>query len=216
MPVYGKGRILRANPKHPIREAHARESEKAKGKSRRVVLQRTGQWSVFFTPIQKISTELGLDIPRWIERRLENKRKLNILDWGCGAGTAATQLGEKYGRFIHMYGYGNMPHESWAKNAHVKFIWQDQQSMLRYFKDGSLDLIYSRFGLYHTLRPQIPLEERMEYWVSLVKKLSTKGLLISDLMDRPFPRSMIIRIQHEVPNAHVELRAGTVWIARSK
>lgn len=217
MPIYGKGRVERkSNDRHPIKTAHIREQIEDGPRKRRRTRWVLYEWTVFHTPLSRISADLNFDIPSWVKRKLEHKPHVNVLDWGCGSGVAATQLSEQLGSKVNVYGYGDMPHPTWARNSRVKFIWQDHETMLRYFKDRSLDLIYSRLGLYQMLKDTIPLGERVSYFARLSRKLYKNGVLVTNTGGFRVPPAFLTQLQQEVPDIHAQFKGGILLIARTR
>ncbi|QQR93010.1 MAG: class I SAM-dependent methyltransferase [Candidatus Iainarchaeum archaeon] len=173
MPLYGKGKLhaWRYSRKRGLGNIIERDEQK------RVRLrQETARWTQFKSPLGRVSTNIGIDIPAWIQRRHAQKRKpLTVLDWGCGDGTTIEQLAKRYPEEVHAYGYDHQSRRTWITSTRVKYIHNDATSMLRYIKKGSMDLIYSHYGLTHLLYGQ-SLPERIRYTQRLAERLKPGGL----------------------------------------
>ncbi len=82
------------------------------------------------------------------ERFDKNGRPVIVLDWGCGRGNAIAGFAKEYGSKIKAYGFSKDSYKEWQKIDAVKLIHSTDKDLLRYLKNDSVDLIYSRFGLY--------------------------------------------------------------------
>ena len=86
----------------------------------------------------------------FIQERFDKKGEpVIVLDWGCGRGNTITGFAKEYDSKIKAYGFSKDSYKEWQKIDNVKLIHSTDMNLLRYLKNNSVDLIYSRFGLYH-------------------------------------------------------------------
>ncbi len=81
-------------------------------------------------------------------------------------------LREKFGENVAVYGYSDCSYKEWRNNRWVKFVHAPTEDSLRYFKDNSLDMVFSHLGLVH-LEKKLPA-----YLEGLAKKLKVGGRII--------------------------------------
>jgi len=167
MPVYGKGRGCRAKKNMKMID-HALIA----GAKRRFRPEKHF-WPYEETSLKCVERNFGFSLTGEIARRCGNaKSQVTVLDWGCGKGTAATELAQFGGKNVKVYGCSDVSYEEWLKNDKVKFIHETAEDTLRYFKDGSLDIIYSYYGLWHLEKSPVP------YIGRLAQKLKKGGKII--------------------------------------
>jgi len=124
------------------------------------------------TPLQKEALEFVTKL----------KRKPVIVDWGCERGRAIKELSnapELTGR-VKAYGFGDLARKEWLNKdaAGVTFIHSPAEDFRRYFKDKSIDIIYSLAGIEHV--------ESAEYVRSLLPKLTVGGKLVTTIGNELF------------------------------
>ncbi len=102
----------------------------------------------------------------------------------------------------------------------MQFIWRDQETMLRYFKPKSLDLIVSNLGIFQLYREEadsVRLKGMQIYLRKLCDKLALGGLLVVDV-----PQHLARRIQEKLRDELSESFStdtyvgGAGWIIRVK
>ncbi len=185
MPVYGKGRVGRYRPEQLEKKGFGKVIFRAPGERRTRLRPEEWEWKQFSSPLGRVSQNLGVNLPTWIHARFEQKKKpLTVMDWGCGDGRTIEKLAQRFPNEVHAYGYDHHSREKWISNPHVKFIHQDPERMLRYMKDGSMDLIYSHYGLTHYLSgftSGIMWREQRAYLIALAEKLAPRGMIIFNI-----------------------------------
>lgn len=145
------------------------------------------KWPDESTRLSDVEKRLGIDTESWIARRRQlTKRKVRVLDWGCGKGTAITQIAMNNRSTVDAYGYSFERYPSWKKNKFVDFIWEDSHRMLRVFKPGSIDLILSNLGIRWMYSELAGNPKRAVLLSAYIKKLATKlqrngGLLVAQI-----------------------------------
>lgn len=116
------------------------------------------------------------------KRLKEKKQPLVVLDWGCGKGQAIDELAK--GQPVHAYGYSVDSYKEWNNSKNTKFIHSTNEDLLRYFKDGSIDIIYSYLAMAHMFSKSIESRKSkraINHICSLTRKLSKGGILGFDL-----------------------------------
>lgn len=188
MAVYGKGRVGRPiPPKHALGQVF-RSWHPAH------VIEPSTNHRRFETIGATFSHHLRFPIGKWVRKHYRKTGEpAVILEWGCRSGQAINYLTQQYGNRVQAYGYSIKSHPEWEHNKRVKFIWNDPFRMLRYFKKGSVDLIYSRFGLFqffpqmHGTREQDPVTvsppQVINYIHRLGQRLKVGGVLVTHVND---------------------------------
>lgn len=92
-------------------------------------------------------------------RRSDCQGTIVIVDWGCGAGHTLVQLGKWLKRenitCVKLYGYANEFHPDWHHApGNITFILDVADNLPMYFKESSIDFIYSIAGLYYLFLPK--------------------------------------------------------------
>jgi len=169
MPVFGKGRS-----KRPNRPAHEKLIERKLGKR---IIERRQPWGVRASDLETVQRNLGFNFIEEIKQRLKKQETVNVLDWGCGAGTAISELGAKFPKKVKAYGCSDTAYSDWKGKRLAKFIHATKEDALRYFKDKSLDIIYSHYGLLYV--------KETDYAVRLAQKLKVGGILVMDVAPSP-------------------------------
>jgi SAM-dependent methyltransferase len=174
MPVFRKGRL-------GWRRKEALDREIVRSAGKRAYRERQ-TYEFTDTPFGVIKQRFSQTFCRgsghdFIENRFrETGRPQVVLEWGCGEGKATGTLAKEYEGLAKVYGYSKDSYPGWTKTPGVKFIHETKERLLRYLKDGTVDLIYSYSGLEHlTLAAGRPLAS---YIKQLVPKLSNGGRLI--------------------------------------
>lgn len=145
------------------------------------------KWPNEKTRLSEVERRLGIDTESWIARRHAlTRKKIRVLDWGCGKGTAITQIAMNNRSIVDAYGYSFERYPAWEKNKFVDFIWEDSHRMLRVFKPGSIDLILSNLGIRWLYSELAGNPKRGVLLSAYIKKLATKlqrngGLLVAQI-----------------------------------
>lgn len=122
----------------------------------------------------------------FIKRRfIEIGRPVVILDWGCGKGTAIEQFAKMYGQQIKAFGYSKDSYADWKNVQNAKIVHATKEDLLRYFKDRSIDFIYSYSALSH-LFPEAgnhaaSISQAVDYLRALLVKVSPCGKVCFEL-----------------------------------
>jgi SAM-dependent methyltransferase len=178
MPVFGKGRSKKSNAGKSLKDLHV--VERRWGSCKRSY-RREDKWVNVSTGLAEIEKVLDFPLGDEIKKIAASKGRAVVLDWGCGTGKAGTEIAQRFGGKVSVYGCSDVAYKEWAKNEKVKFVQATEQDSLRYFKDGSFDLIYSHFGLIHVG------SGFGQYLESILPKLSVGGKLVTDIEIRDFP-----------------------------
>lgn len=172
MPLYGKGRKT-ATGKKPLENPLDRQKiQRVEGK--RKLAPETKGWGDECTPLDLIDRKMRI-IPL-IKRALSNSPKPVIVDWGCGRGNAITEIAQSFPR-TECYGYSNEFYRDWQGNDSVKFIHAPSGEMARYFKAGTIDIVYSHLGLSH-------VSEQLAEINRILPKIKKGGCIVLDVLSR--------------------------------
>lgn len=123
--------------------------------------------------------EYGLDFPfrKWLGQRINTQSSpLRYLDWGCWDGRAVEEVSHQFGSRVRVFGFDIQSFKSWP-DSNVQYIHRDPWRFLRYFKDGTLDLITGHYSIGHFLNEN-GKSRASEYVTNLSKKLRPGGLLV--------------------------------------
>ncbi|MBI4043908.1 MAG: class I SAM-dependent methyltransferase [Candidatus Diapherotrites archaeon] len=203
MPVFGKGRVRRpkfyGKPElEGVKIELYRESVKAGAASGRRYRRSRG-YKYEITPLSGVERFLHFNVTHWVLKRYKKvKRPVNVLDWGCGQGTAITELVKRLPSKVNAYGYSKDFYPSWTENPHVKFIQETHDQVPRFFKKIPLDLILSLAGLHHLQASMSRgvslavienrrrwLKEYKKYILRLAERLAPGGVLVTSFIGLP-------------------------------
>ena len=167
MGVFGKKRTHRRLPR-PLRDM----SSMAREHGRRAIRGKVN-WPIADSNLAWVQNRLNLDLIKLVKA---SHQKPVVVDWGCGKGIAITELAEKI-RQAQCFGFSKEFYEDWTGNNRVKFIHGVAEDFLRYFKNNSIDVAYSFFGLLHSSgNPRTVLRNVLQ----VISKLKVGGKLIME------------------------------------
>jgi len=130
-------------------------------------------------------TEFVLGVP--LQKQVANRCKTGnpvVVEWGCGRGHSIADLARNNPR-AKLYGFSKESYREWNKllnkdpknakkqNTNLKFIHAEADDFFRYFKDNSIDIMFSKLGLCH-------LANFSQYLREVVPKLKVGGIIITD------------------------------------
>jgi len=161
MPVYGKGRKIKPTQRGKI--------ERIEGE---IKVEKIAGYILENSSLRKVEKNLYFNISGFVKDLIDNGKKPVVMDWGCAKGKAAAQLGKKFSE-TKVFGVSDVAYKSWKRSKNVNFIHETKEDALRYFKNGSIDLIYSHYGLSW-------IKEIDPYLEKLLPKLKKGGKLVSD------------------------------------
>ncbi|MEK6902956.1 MAG: hypothetical protein AABX02_05220 [archaeon] len=214
MPTFGKGRSER-----PVRRS-------ARKKSRRAVLPtQPNSYMLTHTPLSTISRQFNLDLNTFTQARYRATRaRVGVLDLFCAAGTAITELATQNESIVDAFGFSRDPYPEWVENKHVRFIQEEAESLNRYFKKRSLDLIFSWSGLINydglgledqnLIRSPTIFKKRTQKHVhflnTIMSRLKPGGVLLTSL-----PLLFVDPLLNEVKKEHPGIEWGVLRTLRS-
>lgn len=160
-------------------------------KGQNVVIERLGgrpampKWPVTRSSLLHLNISFKMDLADEVLMwELDNWAPVTILDWGCGSGATLAELGAeacKKSATTRLFGFGNIAMPQWleADNS-ITFILDDAKFLSQYFAEGTVDIMYSHFGLRN-------IKGLTSYLESIVPLLSPNGRLITDdIFKKPF------------------------------
>ncbi len=136
------------------------------------------------TPLQKVNNHLGIDLVDEIvqldqlrQRENEPNRVITVLDWGGGSMQAIkdilNELKAQNIKNVRLIGSGHSTYLEWKDIPEgIEVIWDVAQKLHLYIAEGSIDIIYSHYGMYH-LDEQLP-----QYLMYLEKLLSPRAKIL--------------------------------------
>lgn len=169
MPVYRKGKRKVVQQKKIIRE-------KQNGdwwQSKRVLID-DPDWPITRTSLKDIEQRLMFPISNYTRDLCKKKGSPIIIDWGCGEGVAIAEISRKFPK-AKCYGFSDISYKSWNKVKKAKFIHDTENDFFTYFKDGSIDFLYSNHGLEHLKKAGIKVSD---YFKRLIPKMKIGGIFV--------------------------------------
>lgn len=182
MPVYFKG----WKPREEIREGTPiirKGKKRVYGK-----IGETGYWGAIDRKIKVIEASVSYPIMKMVQRMIRDGEKPVIVDWGCGKGTAISELARKNPK-AKFYGVSDQFYPNWLRIKSAKFIHAPAEDFFRYFKNNSIDILYSSAAIEY-LKEKLP-----DYVKMLLPKLRKSGVLALNL-----PQKQVIEINETVKN----------------
>ena len=202
MPIFGRGRR-----RNDLRFTGTQIVRTGKVKS----YPRREFWNDEISTLSRVETEFGYSLTNFIRKRFARNnhskgtaKPVVVLDWGCGAGIALHMLDEIFGRQVELYGFSKDHYAEWSGNSkNIAFIQETANNSPRFFKERSIDLIYSFFGINHLLGSQ----NFYELLGQLLKKLSKKGRFVISRLDRkPHSPLLLLRVKSEASKNGVSIK----------
>lgn len=234
MPVYGKKSIARRNVEKKFHNSSFFRRKKPRlylnrqflqprritskiGKGKRELFD-AGGWLFNSARLSTVERHVGFKIGEHVQELSRQIQSPVIVDWGCGDGRSISEI-SKLAPSARCYGFSNQYYAKWKKNEAVKFIHADTGDFFRYFKDNSINLIYTRLGLVHLLGKPFATN----YMTKLIAKLSIEGKLILDYCPRETKKELlalesqgIIEIEGRINRAKPTRRETNLVITRKK
>lgn len=113
-------------------------------------------WAIEYSKIDEVNRELGINLKEQINLSMQRNSlgqsdQTMVLDWGCGAGVALFQLGEMFKTDeVKLVGFGNTFYRKWFYDStDITYIFDDAEHLDLYFKQQSIDVLFSYWGLLH-------------------------------------------------------------------
>ncbi len=113
------------------------------------------------------------------------QKKVTILEWGVGDGTALISIGHKLKAMgidnVRLVGFANMFFENWhSAPDNVDFIFDTAGNLPLYFEAGEIDMVFSHLGLNLA---HLGGQKLAKHLAGLRNKLSDNGCIIFDTGD---------------------------------
>jgi len=179
MPVFRKGRITPAQER-----LLEKKIVRAKGKKRKFwKREKWGAERTFFERLKLLFPSIFRPFigENFIDRRFrETGRQQVVLDWGCAKGRTIGELASELGDKVHAYGFSRDSYRQWKDVDGVKFIHSTKEDLLRYLKDGSVDLTFSFSAIENLFEIELNSKSRkgISYIQKLVPKLAKGGRIV--------------------------------------
>ncbi len=172
MPVYVPRRRV------PVKVRAVERHEVGK---RRKYLRRKS-WGFKKTRLEVVENGLGFRVREHVAELCKHGSPV-VVDWGCGNGTATATLAKTNPK-ARVIGFSKDSYRKWFSflhgtkrtnpNTNLRFIHAEAADFARYFKNGTIDLMYSSLGLTH-------LKNLNQYLQPLIIKLKVGGLIVTDV-----------------------------------
>ncbi len=172
MPVY--------NAKRKVKSQDGITSKPKFAKRRLVVTEKWGYNGVNIKPIEKL---LDFPIMDHIGKLCKTTSPV-VVDWGCGKAISTEEIARANPN-ARVYGFSKESYLHWnllfmggktkkgSASKNLKLIHAEANDFFRYFKNSSIDFMFSRLGLVHL--KNLPL-----YLERVVPKLKVGGMIITD------------------------------------
>lgn len=174
MPVYVKGRSYRNLPKDG-----ATISSK-KRKKKRSVSKKRARWGFEDHTLDEAEFFLNYPLRKEIKKLGDGAV---VVDWGCGEGNTIKQI-SRYCPGATCYGFSREFYKKWIwrKSNALKFIHSEGEDFDRYFKDRSIDFLYSNFGLHYLDTDHNTGRRSLSNYIikKIIPKLSDRGRIVFD------------------------------------
>jgi len=101
--------------------------------------------------------------------------KVNVLDWGCGDGTAAKELAKDLR--VNVFGFAIDSSREWIKPSNVTFLHTAVEILPKFLRRKKLvfDVIYSEAAIKH-----MPVDYQVSHLCELSRSLSVGGRIFPD------------------------------------
>lgn len=171
MPIYRKGRTPSTHPEHE------RSIRRINGKRQ---LRHILPWTVESTPLEIVEKALKYKIREKIGRL----KKPVVVDWGCGKGVAAEAIAKTFPN-ARVIGFSREFYRNWlaAKESGATFIHAEANDFKMYFKDDSIDIIYSFSGL-----DRLVMQRSENNWDITPRKAADAEILVAYLRKQVIPK----------------------------
>lgn len=123
--------------------------------------------------INEVEQQTKFPIRKTARKKFKDKNFI-VVDWGCGKGQAITDLASEFPN-ARAYGFSKHAYPEMKTNEHVKFIHGEETVFKRYFKNDSVDYMYSNLGLFH-VKP-----DPLKYVIRILPILKKGGILVTTL-----------------------------------
>ncbi|MDO8538629.1 MAG: class I SAM-dependent methyltransferase [archaeon] len=167
MPVYRKGRRSVESQNMIVRKAKPGTSFE----KREFVKPRA--WTYDQSTLEDVESRLKYNLRKQVKSLCQNFKNPIIVDWGCGKGTALWHLSALFPNAKY-FGLSDIRYIEWNKKEAINFIQAVEQDFSRYFKDGTIDLLYSNWGL-----ENLPPQQTKKIINKLVPKLKIGGKIVA-------------------------------------
>ncbi len=175
MPIFRNELAQSAARKNRLNKARLTRAETKVG-SKRVFRKKSFDWTTraTFSEIDALSGGKITSAINEMSKKYPN-RKLNVLDWGCGDGTAAK--GAAQNKKLNVFGFSIDSSEGWLKPEGVTFLHTATDALPVFLrkKKINLDLIYERASLKH-----MPPSEQIKQLGKLSKVMHVGGKVFVD------------------------------------
>ncbi len=148
------------------------------------------RWMMTKTPLSDVDGTLGLldrikELDALRQKEGEPRRTIRVLDWGSGEGVALIALkkwlNEAAIADVELIGYSNIYYLSWHNAPEgITFIFDVAENLINHLEGKKIDLIYSRFGMYHYTSEEIDRDAVVQHFRDLGGLLSSEGEIRSD------------------------------------
>ena len=171
-------------------------------------------WPVEFSGIHAVEASMDFPIREFIKNKYAaGNNKPVVVDWGCGSGCAIQQIARQIPK-AKCIGFSEKRYLEWNKHSDAEFIQAVEKDFFRYFKDNSIDFLFSHLGIEHLKNPA-------EYVQKIIPKLKVGGTIaLMPSLEEKIRLSGIIKGQRDNPfvqeNSHIQIQylPGTILILR--
>jgi trans-aconitate methyltransferase len=129
------------------------------------------EWPLESTGILMLETWLDFPIREFVRNRYATRsHRPVVVDWGCGQGQGIEGIAKDIPT-ARCIGFSDKRYVRWNSVENVDFIHRPANDFFRFFKDGSIDFLYSHMGMEH-------LRDNPAYIQKLIPKLRPGGCML--------------------------------------
>lgn len=148
----------------------------------RVRVASHGAYRMLDSSLRQVESAMGISLHDLVHARAVDGVKPVVVDWGCGSGRAIEELGLATKGVARCLGVSDESFVEWNGRAGVEFIHASTGSWARFFKPGSIDVLFSHHGFEHVLSEKGAHEFAVRVF-DAVKRLKPGGLFAITLKD---------------------------------
>ncbi|VVB75494.1 Uncharacterised protein [uncultured archaeon] len=131
-------------------------------------------WPSESTTFADVQKNLGFKLGREISLKVAGGGRPVVVDFGCARGVALGSITKKFPS-VKAYGFSDVSYQEWLSDDKARYIFSKHSLFRRYFKKGSVDILYSNLGILHLY------ERAPEYIRQILPVLKVGGTLVTDI-----------------------------------
>ncbi len=105
-------------------------------------------WPTESSTLRGVQKWLSINLIDLTSLRLKQSQAPVVVDWGCARGVAINKLAQKFPK-VKAHGFSDVSYQEWLSDKKAKYIFSKHNLFRRYFKKESVDILFSKLGVYH-------------------------------------------------------------------